>query len=266
MFGQPASRTDSGVTATAQPVTSSRISTPDLKVLPCFVLRHGNTGVTLPPAAQRLVTYVAVQDRPVPRGQLACALWDDATTMHGAANLRTTLWRTHHACRGLLDADATHIMLAEDVTVDVRDAIGLTMAITNSSCGVPEGAESAVAALSADLLPDWDEEWLTSPRERWRQLRLHALEILALRLADVGRHVLAVEAALAAITSDPLRETAHRCLIHVHLAEGNRAEAMRAYLRLVKLLNSELGVMPGPEVHAMIANLPIDRLSPTGRV
>jgi hypothetical protein len=47
----------------------------------------------------------------------------------------------------------------------------------------------------------------------------------------------AIDAALAALVSEPLRETAHRALIEAHLAEGNRAEAerdWRAYRRLIR--------------------------------
>ena len=36
-----------------------------------------------------------------------------------------------------------------------------------------------------------------------------------------------IEAALQAIAGDPLRESAHRCLIRAHLAEGNVSEARR---------------------------------------
>ena len=66
-------------------------------------------------------------------------------------------------------------------------------------------------------------------RERFHQLRLRALECICEALTAKGDYAGALEAALAAIAAEPLRESAHRALIGVHLAEGNRAEAVRQF-------------------------------------
>ncbi|HEY6203669.1 MAG TPA: bacterial transcriptional activator domain-containing protein [Candidatus Limnocylindria bacterium] len=83
------------------------------------------------------------------------------------------------------------------------------------------------ALTGGELLADWCDEWVLLERERLRQLRLHALEVLTQRLVTVGRYADAMEVALAALRSEPLRESAHRAVISVHLAEGNRSEALR---------------------------------------
>ena len=105
---------------------------------------------------------------------------------------------------------------------------------------------------TGELLDDWDEDWLSDDRERVRQLRLHVLEQWAVGLAEAGKHGHAIEAALAALRSDPLRESAHRTVIRVHLAEGNVAEAMRAYQRCRQLLIDEVGEEPSPETTGLI--------------
>jgi len=89
-------------------------------------------------------------------------------------------------------------------------------------------------------------------RERYRQLRMHALEILCVRLSGAGRHGEAVEAGLAAVSGEPLRESAHRVLIGAHLAEGNRCEAIRQFDRYRGVLQRELGLEPSPEIAALI--------------
>jgi DNA-binding SARP family transcriptional activator len=66
-------------------------------------------------------------------------------------------------------------------------------------------------------------------RERFHQLRIHALESLCDQLAASRRYVQAEQAGLAAISGEPLRESAHRALIRVYLREGNRGEAIRQY-------------------------------------
>src|SRR5204863_6867755 len=88
---------------------------------------------------------------------------------------------------------------------------------------------AAIAALSSDLLPDWYEDWVVIEAEDWRQLRLHALEALAVKLTTTGRFGDAIEAARAAIKADPLRESAYATLIRVHLAEGNQSEALDTF-------------------------------------
>jgi DNA-binding SARP family transcriptional activator len=49
---------------------------------------------------------------------------------------------------------------------------------------------------------------------------------------------------VAAVAAEPLRESAHSALIRLHLAEGNRSEALRQYCRYRRLLRAELGVEP----------------------
>ena len=55
---------------------------------------------------------------------------------------------------------------------------------------------------------------------------------------------LAMEAALAALRGDALRESAHRAVIRIHLAEGNLAEARHAYEQCCEVLDREIGAAP----------------------
>jgi DNA-binding SARP family transcriptional activator len=76
---------------------------------------------------------------------------------------------------------------------------------------------------------------------------MHALELLAVRLTAAGRHGDAVQAAYAAVRAEPLRESAHRTVVQVHLAEGNVAEALRAYRQFRFMLADGLGVQPSQQ-------------------
>ena len=107
--------------------------------------------------------------------------------------------------------------------------------------------------LRDDLLPDWYDDWLAFERERFRQLRIHALESLCERLIALERFGEAIETGLAVVTAEPLRESAHRILIRIHLAEGNGAEALGQYRRFRALLHDELGLEPSPEMRTLVA-------------
>jgi DNA-binding SARP family transcriptional activator len=103
-----------------------------------------------------------------------------------------------------------------------------------------------------DLLPGWYDDWVIFERERIRQRLLYALEMLSRRLVAAGRCAEAVEAAMSAVSADPLRESANRVLIEAHLAEGNLIEGRRAYERYRALFLRELSVEPGQYLASLV--------------
>jgi DNA-binding SARP family transcriptional activator len=109
-----------------------------------------------------------------------------------------------------------------------------------------------IAALTHDLLPTWDDDWLLLERERHRQLRIHALESLSTSLRRSRRFALAMHCALAAVDAEPLRESAHRRVIEVHLAEGNIAEALRQLHVCRRHLGDELVVAPPRSLQELV--------------
>ena len=112
-----------------------------------------------------------------------------------------------------------------------------------------------MSSSSGELLPDWYDDWVVIERERFRQLRVHALERLCERLTSERRFTEAVETGLAAVEGEPLRESAHRVLIHAHLAEGNAAEALRQYGVFRGLLRDRLGLEPSGQMDALVRPL-----------
>jgi DNA-binding SARP family transcriptional activator len=68
-----------------------------------------------------------------------------------------------------------------------------------------------------------------------------------------GRHGEAIEAGLAAIDAEPLRESAHRAVIAVHIAEGNLGEALRQYEVYRSIARCRLGIEPSGELQATVA-------------
>jgi hypothetical protein len=95
--------------------------------------------------------------------------------------------------------------------------------------------------LGTDVLPGEPVAWLAVERERFRQLRLNALEELSGRLVAAGRHAEAVVAAQEAVRAAPSRESARRALIEAHLAHGGIAEAVAQYDEYQELLRSSVG-------------------------
>jgi DNA-binding SARP family transcriptional activator len=101
-----------------------------------------------------------------------------------------------------------------------------------------------VSQLSLRLLPGWYDDWVVLEQERWDQLRLHALEAAAEVLLCRSQYMLALEASLAAARSELFRESAHRVIIRVYLAEGNWGAAIQHYQDYRRTLRRELNLEP----------------------
>jgi DNA-binding SARP family transcriptional activator len=113
----------------------------------------------------------------------------------------------------------------------------------------------SISMLRQDILPDWREHWVVATREWFRQIRLRALETLCDQHRVAGHLDSAMAAGLAAVTCDPLRESAHRRLALIHISEGNFAEALRQYHIYRQLARSELGLPPSPQFRRLISPL-----------
>ena len=200
-------------------------------------------------SSQRLVAFLALHDRPLRRLYVAGVLWLDTPEQRAYANLRSALWRLHRCDPGLVDAAGQELRLSPKVVVDIREAEVAAHRILEVGWPVEERFEPA--QLIDDLLPDWYEDWVLLERERFRQVRLHALDNLCERLTTAGRLEEALEAGLFAVAAEPLRESAHRALVRIHLAEGNTAEAIRQYRLCRRLLKEQLGVEPSPQMQQL---------------
>jgi DNA-binding SARP family transcriptional activator len=223
-----------------------------LGLLGTFSLVHEGQHVDLPPSGQRLVAFLALQDGPLLRARVAGTLWPESSDEHAHASLRSALWRVHRSGCEIVAAIGARVALAAGVDLDVRSLTRLAHDVVNDARPLPTDVASLVGELSADLLPDWYEDWIVIERQQLEHLRLHALEALAERLLVEGRIEEAGEAALAGVAVDPLRESTHRALIRVHLAEGNVAVALRRYAAFRSLSKESLGVPPSPRMEELI--------------
>ncbi|MGW8375344.1 BTAD domain-containing putative transcriptional regulator [Streptomyces sp. ODS28] len=204
-------------------------------------------------SAQRLLAFLAVQRRPLTRSHVAESLWPDTPPAKAAANLRSALWRVHKSCECAVKGSAPQLQLAPGVTVDLFGVQERAHRLLDRHTPCDELLTPQVCAeLSADLLPDWYDDWLIADRERHHHLRLHALESLCDRLSCAGRYGESIEAGLAAVQAEPLRESAHATLIRAHIAAGNRCEAARQYERCRSILLQEIALEPTPELRSLL--------------
>jgi DNA-binding SARP family transcriptional activator len=233
--------------------SARRLSAPthaQLTLLGGFELICEGVPITLPMSAQRVIAFVATHDRPIQRAYVAGSLWLETPEDRAHANLRSALWRLQPARRTLVETTGQQLRLSPRVSVDlIEDEARLRSALDGADLG---DLELDRLALDGDLLPDWYDDWIVPRRERFRQLRLRTLDALCVRLTDEGRLMEALEVGLAAVANEPLRESANRALVRVHLAEGNACEAIRQYGLFKRLLHEQLGIEPSGQIEQLI--------------
>ena len=226
-----------------------------LTLLGGFGLHVGDDAVRLAPNPQRLVALLGLHvTAPAPR-LVAGLLWGGSTEARANGSLRSALWKLQLASSEVIWNCGGTLRLSPDVDVDVRQATMLARSVVIGRFD----EETIVALLEPrfcyELLPGWYEEWVLVERERHRQMSLHALESLCEHLTAARRYGAAVLAGLAAVDREPLRESAHRALIKVHLAEGNAGEAIRRYRLYEKIAAHDLGVAPSPMMRSLLRGI-----------
>ncbi len=229
-----------------------------LTLIGSFALWRGTEELGVAASGQRLIALLALRDRPVGRLHVAGTLWADYPMERSLADLRTALWRVNQSSEQVIAATPSFLRLDADVEVDVRNLVAFARRLTQAETPseIADLDSVGLAMLVGELLPDWYDDWLQDEREGLRQTQLHALESLARGLSASGRHADAIQAALAAIRLEPLRESAHSTLIEMHLAEGNRSEAHRQFQRCRRLLWEELGVEPSDSMRFLLEPKP----------
>jgi DNA-binding SARP family transcriptional activator len=221
-----------------------------IELLHHFGVTSGGRPLALGRSGERLVAYLALEDRSLAREHIAGVLWPNVSQSRAAANLRRALCLARHHAPELMRSNAHRLSLAAGVSVDVQAQRHLVEAIIAGERTVAAAAE--LRLLRGDLLPDWDEPWLEASREELRQLRLISLEAVAAAYLRESLPASALAVALRVACDEPLRESAHRLVVQAHLDQGNWAAATHHYMRYRSQLWAELQLLPGADMEALM--------------
>jgi DNA-binding SARP family transcriptional activator len=222
-----------------------------------FQLIVGGHGVAIPRSVERVLAYLALTERSVSRAKLAETLWFDIPEQRATNCLRTVLWRLSRTCDHLVSANRSRVWLSSQVKVDLAELSDLAERLIRDPTGDDLHSVSLLVE-HADLLPDWDDRWVVADRERFRMLRLAALEHAASALIERRCLGDALIAALAAASSEPLRESCRRLVVEAHVRKGNVAEALRTYDEYRTVLWHELHLEPSRLMRQLVSPLTRD--------
>ena len=211
-------------------------------------LRIGGAPVSLESGrAESLLGYLLVRRGVAqPRQRLAFMLWPDSTEAQARTNLRKVL----HTLRRELP-DAERFLEVTPRTLRWRTDAPFQLDLADFEQAIADTRlEAAVEAYTGDLIEGSYDEWVLEERERLRTLYLDILERLQHELEEREDWSAAIRCAERLVRADPLREDAHRALMRLHDARGDRARAVRAYHAFAATAQRELGVEPSAATRA----------------
>jgi peptide/nickel transport system substrate-binding protein len=212
---------------------------------------------------------LAAHGRPVPRDELAEALWGDEppATWEKALSVLASKLRALLAECGLDGVSSLtsafgcyQLTLPAGSWIDVVAADEAATAAERSLAADEVEQARADASVAESLarrtfLPGEDSRWVEGKRADLRETLIRALDCLAEAHRLAGDPRAAVRAAEEVVELEPYRERGYRLLMEAQSAAGNDAEALRVYERCRRLLDEELGTYPSPETEAIYRRL-----------
>jgi DNA-binding SARP family transcriptional activator len=233
--------------------------------------------------AQALLTFLAVEGTPVSRDKLIDLFWVESDAERGRVSLRTTLSQVR---RGLNErvSDATAAAVANTLIVAEKDvlainpyadchldvhlvdkAYALSRSYKAGTIGLKDlrpTLERAATSYAGDFLDGFSsgdasnfDDWASLQREKWHTRFSTVLGQLSQLQFEGGEFAAGIETANRWVMHDALNEIAHRRLMQLHVAAGNRAGALHAYEACQAILARELNANPSPETEALAERL-----------
>jgi DNA-binding SARP family transcriptional activator len=200
-----------------------------------------------------LFAYLVLhRDRLSPRADIIEALWPAGGPSDAEGALNALLSRLRRALGPeRIEGRGTLRLALGGASVDLEEAEE-AIRRAESAIALAEWERAWAAALvtmvvaKRGFLPGEDAAWIDQVRRRLEELYVSSLEAYGTAGLELGGTELAAarNAGRTLVERAPLRESGHRLLMRTLVAEGNPAEALRAYERLRCLLRDELGVSP----------------------
>jgi len=212
--------------------------------------------------AKTLIKLLALQPQrqfswQMHREQLIELLWPGQDSEQGLNNFHKALHAARRALEPGLSAGSSSRFLqmrdqllilqsTSEVSVDVSEFEALAEAALKT--GERDRIEAALEIYQGELLPeDLYEDWTAVLREQLRTQKEQLLLRLAAACEASGDTVRATEAYRQLVASNPCNEVAHRGLMRLFAAVGQRYLAVEQFRACKELLRQELDVEPESE-------------------
>jgi DNA-binding SARP family transcriptional activator len=220
-----------------------------LHLLGGFRLLYRDKEISARPRDQRLLALLAIKGVSL-RHLVAGTLWPEVTDNQALSGLRTALWRLNGMPTALVVAKNGTLALHPTISIDVENVYAILDRMNRGD----HKLLGLLLEIPGELLPGWYDDWVLFERARLQQVWFCSVELAAMSCLASGDHLSALQAAFALLGADPFRESAHRLLIQIHMAEGNNVEALRQ-LQDCQVLLADQQVPPSRQLLRLFAAL-----------
>ncbi len=213
--------------------------------------------------AEALLVYLVCNGQAHPRERLAELLWQADSHTQARRNLTYDLYRLRQSLGDYIVT--THQTISFNQQADYwLDAAELEGQVSLAS-QTPRLSEADAAALAQALglyqgdflagfylsdAPDF-EDWVAVERERLHHLTIEGLHQLVSFYEDKADYGAGIEWTHRLLRLDEFDEAAHGGIIRLLALNGQRGLALSQYDAYVRLLQTEFGVKPAPEIRAL---------------
>lgn len=230
------------------------------------VIEYGapeSTSLVVGRALELLAYLVANAGVPQERERLAGMLWPESSEAQSRTNLRREL----HALRRLPGVDG-HIELPGTALL-WRDGHGtesdvgtfqrnrkeaLRLAGGGDQARLVQFGQAAIDAYAGDFLPGLYSEWVLAERDSLLRQCVEVCDKVA-AATWCGQPAQAMAALQRRLQLAPLEEAGYQRMMELQVATGDIAAAVRSYHRCAAVLESELGLEPGPRTRELAGEL-----------
>ena len=240
--------------------------TAELRLLGPSSLTTGGQPAKLHSAkALALLAYLVLEGAtPHSRAKLAGLLWGESPDAPARHSLRQVLYSLRRgvgnpiqACL-VLEEETVAFEPHPDLRVDVLEFLTLATADTKDldalRCAAHLYQGTLLEGLELADCPAFDE-WLFFQRDGLEQQALGALQALVDGLLAQDNYPDALGFAQRLVKLDPLHEGAHRCLMQIHAALGDRDAVRRQYRLCADVLTREMGIEPATDTQTLFRQL-----------
>lgn len=192
--------------------------------------------------------------------QVGLHMWPDISSEDLSVRFKNTLYRLRHAVGNqviLLSDYGYQFNKMMDYQYDVEN---FTTRIQKAQTETDQDKKiihlsKAVAQYQGDYLPEVDEFWVITDREKYRLMYVRALVQLSELYYQQNDYLTSLRYSSQALEEDPVEEAAHRMAMRVYAAEGKMANVVRQYEACCAALLERFGIEPSEQTRELYETL-----------
>jgi two-component SAPR family response regulator len=211
-------------------------------------------------AVRELFLFLLAAPRPMTKEEIGAALWPEASPEQLRLRFKNNIYRLRNATDQNVIVYENELYSFNREFNYIHDVEAFASHLQNAKQSTDLSQQiqhyrAAVELVRGRYLEDIDSTWTLPEREHLEQEYLDALLVLARLLVKVGDFSGAIQICQKAVAWDSCFEEAHRLLMEIFAAIGDRYALKQQYRALQKNLAKELGVPPSAETEALFRSL-----------